>query len=78
MDRCRECQHEHRQHDGDGHCRVTVTRWDAVNREWECKAKCACPGYVGLKPVALASTCPHEFLDGSRVCCHCLRAVARR
>ena len=73
--RCDHCHHTIEQHNADKACRVTVTKWDDAAMTWTPKQRCACPGYEG-KPL-MSTDCPHDFMEGSRVCIWCKRVVSK-
>jgi len=77
---CLRCHHPYASHrnDRDHKCkRQTLTKWDEKAKAFTSREDCDCAGYLGRVPVDKPGRggCPHELLEGSRVCVICKEPV---
>lgn len=77
---CRQCGHPYsaHRHDGERTCkRRTLTGWSEKDKTFSGQQACTCPGYLGRIPNENVGKrgCPHEVLQGSRVCVICKEPV---
>jgi len=77
---CLRCGHPFSSHRDDGSrtCkRQSLSGWDEATKTFAHQEACECEGYLGRVPSPPVSKgeCPHEFIQGSRVCVQCKEAV---
>lgn len=77
---CLRCGHPFDSHKNDETrtCkRQTLTGWDERAKQFKSRENCECDGYLGRVPTAEPGKrgCPHELLDGSRVCVVCKEPI---
>lgn len=77
---CLRCGHPYSAHfkNSEMRCkRRTLTGWDEAAKTFSHQQQCACDGYQGRipNPNITKTGCPHECLEGSRVCVVCKRPV---
>jgi hypothetical protein len=78
---CQRCGHPYESHaKNKAHkCkRKKLTGWDEKIKAFTGEESCECPGYEGRtppKPSKKKPVCPHELLEGSRICVVCKEPV---
>jgi hypothetical protein len=77
---CLRCGHPFKSHapDGEQKCkRKKLTGWNEQAKAFTGEESCQCPGYMGRVPIHEPGKhgCPHELLEGSRVCVVCKEPI---
>lgn len=59
--------------------RQTLTGWSEADKVFTTRKTCSCAGFIGpvpdSPPLMPKSVCPHECLEGSRICVICKKPV---